>query len=77
MAEFVTLDVADGIGTIRLNRPPMNALNRQVQSELIEVAQEASRRSDVKAVIVFGGENVFAAGADVKEIADMSYQEMA
>ncbi|MCW4354600.1 enoyl-CoA hydratase-related protein [Hoyosella sp. YIM 151337] len=76
MAEFVTLDVADGIGTIRLNRPPMNALNRQVQSELIEVAQEASRRSDVKAVIVFGGEKVFAAGADVKEMAAMSYQEM-
>ncbi|MBB3036190.1 enoyl-CoA hydratase/isomerase family protein [Hoyosella altamirensis] len=76
MAEFVTLDVSDGIGTIRLNRPPMNALNRQVQSELIDVSREATRRADVKAVIVFGGEKVFAAGADVKEMADMSFQEM-
>lgn len=76
MAEFVTLDVTDGIGTIRLNRPPMNALNRQLQSELSEAAHEAARRSDVKAVIVYGGEKVFAAGADVKEMADMSFQEM-
>ncbi|AEF41676.1 enoyl-CoA hydratase/isomerase family protein [Hoyosella subflava] len=76
MAEFVTLDVSDGIGTIRLNRPPMNALNRQVQSELLDVSREATRRADVKAVIVFGGEKVFAAGADVKEMADMSFQEM-
>ena len=34
MPEFVTLEVSDGIGTIRLDRPPMNALNRQVQEEL-------------------------------------------
>ena len=72
MGEFVRLEVDDGIGTIRLERPPMNALNRQVQNELQAAAKEASERSDVRAVIVYGGEKVFAAGADVKEFAQMS-----
>ncbi|WP_149359047.1 enoyl-CoA hydratase/isomerase family protein [Lolliginicoccus suaedae] len=76
MAEYVSLEVSDGIGTIRLARPPMNALNRQVQGELQEVAREATRRADVHAVIVYGGEKVFAAGADVKEMAGMSFAEM-
>lgn len=76
MAEFVTLDVSDGIGTIRLDRPPMNALNRQLQEEIRTAAREATVRSDVKSVIVYGGEKVFAAGADIKEMADLSYVQM-
>ncbi|MFL6122142.1 enoyl-CoA hydratase/isomerase family protein [Actinophytocola sp.] len=77
MGEFVRLEVDSGVGTIRLDRPPMNALNRQVQEEIRAAAQEASRREDVRAVIVHGGEKVFAAGADIKEMADMSYTDMA
>ncbi|WP_068156637.1 enoyl-CoA hydratase-related protein [Rhodococcus phenolicus] len=76
MAEFVTLDVSDGIGTIRLDRPPMNALNRQVQEEIRAAAREATVRADVKAVVVYGGEKVFAAGADIKELAEMSFVQM-
>jgi enoyl-CoA hydratase/carnithine racemase len=76
MAEFVTLEVSDGIGTIRLDRPPMNALNRQVQEEIRAAAREATVDSDVRAVIVYGGEKVFAAGADIKEMAAMSVIEM-
>ena len=76
MGEFVRLEVDSGVGTIRLERPPMNALNRQVQEEIRAAAQEASRREDVRAVIVYGGEKVFAAGADIKEMADMSYADM-
>jgi enoyl-CoA hydratase/carnithine racemase len=74
--EFVRLDVADGIGTIRLERPPMNALNAQVQEELRAAAAQASQRRDVHAVVVYGGEKVFAAGADIKEMQDMSYTDM-
>lgn len=77
MGEFVRLEVEDGIGTIRLDRPPMNAINRRLQAELREVAQEARERDDVKAVIVYGGPKVFAAGADVKEFAEMSYTDIA
>ena len=76
MGEFVRLDVADGVGTIRLDRPKMNALNVQVQEEIRAAALEATDRDDVKAVVVYGGERVFAAGADVKEMADMSYTDM-
>jgi len=76
MSEFVRLEVADGVGTIRLDRPKMNALNVQVQEEIRAAATEAAERDDVRAVVVYGGERVFAAGADIKEMADMSYQDM-
>ncbi|HNI70291.1 MAG TPA: enoyl-CoA hydratase-related protein [Marmoricola sp.] len=76
MGEFVVLEVADGVGTIRLNRPKMNALNEQVQEEIRAAAQEATARDDVRAVILYGGERVFAAGADIKEMADMSHTDM-
>jgi enoyl-CoA hydratase/carnithine racemase len=76
MAEFVRLEVEDGVGTIRLDRPKMNALNVQVQEEIREAATEAGERDDVRAVVVYGGERVFAAGADIKEMADMSYVDM-
>jgi enoyl-CoA hydratase/carnithine racemase len=76
MSEFVRLEVADGVGTIRLDRPKMNALNMQVQEEIRAVAAEVSLRDDVAAVVIYGGERVFAAGADIKEMADMSYTDM-
>ena len=76
MGEFVRLEVADGVGTIRLDRPKMNAISIQVQEEMRAVAAEATDRDDVKAVVVYGGERVFAAGNDVKEMADLSYTDM-
>ncbi len=76
MAEFVRLEVEDGVGTIRLDRPPMNALNVAMQEELRAAAGEATDRRDIRAVVVYGGEQVFAAGADVKEMATMSYTDM-
>lgn len=75
-ADLVTLEVKEGIGTIRLQRPPMNALNEQVQEELRAAAAQASARRDVRAVVVYGGPKVFAAGADVKEMSAMSYVDM-
>jgi len=77
VGEFVTLEVDGHIGTIRLDRPPMNALNAQVQSELHAAAVEASARTDVRAVVIYGGEKVFAAGADIKEMTNASYASMA
>ncbi|WP_409182695.1 enoyl-CoA hydratase/isomerase family protein [Amycolatopsis sp. VS8301801F10] len=77
MGEFVTLEVEGGVGTIRLDRPPVNALNNQVQAELAEAAREASDRDDVRAVILYGGEKTFAGGADIKEMASRTYPEIA
>ena len=77
MTEFVRLEVENGVGTVRLDRPPVNAFNRQLQEELYTVAQEAATRADVRSVSVYGGERAFAAGADIKEMAAMPYAEMA
>jgi enoyl-CoA hydratase/carnithine racemase len=76
MAEFVHLEVADGVATIRLDRPKMNAVNARLRDELTEAARAADKDPAVRAVVLYGGERVFAAGADIKEMADMSYADM-
>ncbi|MEE1747949.1 MULTISPECIES: enoyl-CoA hydratase-related protein [unclassified Streptomyces] len=70
------LEVRDGVGTIRLDRPPMNALDVATQDRLRELAEEATRRDDVRAVVLYGGEKVFAAGADIKEMQAMDHPAM-
>ena len=70
------LEIEDGVGTIRLDRPPVNAIDRQVSRELLDAALEAGRREDVGAVVVWGGPKIFAAGADVKEIAGFGPDEI-
>jgi enoyl-CoA hydratase/carnithine racemase len=76
MGELVRLEVEGGVATMRLDRPKMNALNVQVQEEIRESAAEVTERDDVKAVVLYGGPKVFAAGADIKEMRDMSYTDM-
>ena len=76
MGEFVRFEVEGAVGTIRLDRPKMNALNAQVQAEIRAAALEATARDDVRAVVIYGGERVFAAGADIKEMQQMSYVDM-
>jgi len=73
MGEFVRVEIDEAIATIRLERPPMNALNAQVQSEIAMAAAEVSGDSRVRAVVVYGGDKVFAAGADIKEMAEANY----
>jgi enoyl-CoA hydratase/carnithine racemase len=76
MGEFVRLEVEDGVGTIRLDRPPMNAINDALTRDLSDAATEASERDDVGAVVIWGGEKIFAAGADVKQMQPMSPLEV-
>jgi enoyl-CoA hydratase/carnithine racemase len=75
MGEFVRLEVDDGVGTIRLDRPKMNAINDQLTRDLAEAAREATEREDVGAVVIWGGERIFAAGADVKMMIEMTPRE--
>jgi enoyl-CoA hydratase/carnithine racemase len=72
----VNLEVAEGVGTIRLDRPPMNALDVATQDRLRRLAEEATERDDVRAVVIYGGEKVFAAGADIKEMQAMDHAAM-
>jgi enoyl-CoA hydratase/carnithine racemase len=72
----VNLEVSGGVGTLRLDRPPMNALDIATQDRLRDLAHEAAAREDVRAVVVYGGEKVFAAGADIKEMQAMDHAAM-
>lgn len=74
--EFVRLEVTDGVATLRLDRPKMNAISFQVQAELQAAAEEATASPEIRAVVVYGGERLLAAGNDVKEMAALSYPEM-
>ena len=77
MGEFVRVERDQGIATIRLDRPKMNALNAQVQDEIAAAATEVDTDPGVRAVVLYGGEKVFAAGADIKEMAEASFAQVA
>ena len=72
MGEFVRVETESGIATIRLDRPKMNALSGQVQQEIGAAAAQVSADAATRAVILYGGEKIFAAGADVQEMAEAS-----
>jgi enoyl-CoA hydratase/carnithine racemase len=74
--EFIAVEVEQGVATVLLQRPPMNALCLQMQREIKAAAEELAARSDVGAVVLYGGPKVFAAGADIKEMSGMTYQDM-
>ena len=73
MGDFVRVTAEAGIATIRLERPPVNALNGQMQNEIGAAAAQVGADPDVRAVILYGGEKTFAAGADIKEMAGASH----
>jgi enoyl-CoA hydratase/carnithine racemase len=70
MPELVRLDVDDGVGLVRLDRPPANAISLQLSVDLLDVLDEAAARDDVGAVVIWGGPKLFAAGADIKEMVE-------
>ncbi|WP_228386420.1 enoyl-CoA hydratase/isomerase family protein [Ornithinicoccus halotolerans] len=72
----VRVEVEEGIATVRIDRPPMNPLDTGIQDALGAAARQVSADPEVAAVVVYGGEKVFAAGADIKEMQDMSYTDM-
>ena len=68
MPELVHLDVDDGVGIVRLDRPPANAISLQLSIDLLVALEEARSRDDVGALVLWGGTKLFAAGADIKEM---------
>jgi enoyl-CoA hydratase/carnithine racemase len=77
VGEFVRVQTDQAVATIRLDRPPMNALNGQVQEEIAAAAAQITADPDIRAAVIYGGEKVFAAGADIKEMAEASYGQIA
>jgi enoyl-CoA hydratase/carnithine racemase len=76
MREFVHLEVDDGVGVIRLDRPPANAIDLKVGVELQEAIREANERADVGALVLWGGPKLFAAGADIKAMAEWTAEQV-
>ena len=78
MTDHVILtETIDRVGVIRLNRPDaLNALNVEVLHAVVEAAEAFQNDANVMAIVLTGNEKVFAAGADIKEMADKSYIEM-
>jgi enoyl-CoA hydratase/carnithine racemase len=74
--EFVRLDVEDGVGVVRLDRPPANALDHQTGLELQDAFRAAAERDDIGAVVVWGGPKIFAAGADIKAMAEFDPEQI-
>jgi enoyl-CoA hydratase/carnithine racemase len=77
VGEFVNYRVAEsGVATIRLDRPKVNALNQIVAREIGEAVDALAGDPSAKVVILWGGDRVFAAGADINEMADLDATTM-
>ena len=76
MPELVHLEVDDGVGIVRLDRPPANAISLQLSIDLLDALEEAGSRDDVGALVLWGGPKLFAAGADIKEMVDHGPDEI-
>lgn len=66
----VILEVNEHIALVRLDKPPVNALDRATRRRLIEVFDEISERSDVRVAVLTGTGKTFCAGADLKDRPD-------
>ena len=76
--ETLLVELQDNVKTIQLNRPDaLNALNTQLLAELASVLDMASKDEKVRCIIITGSEKAFAAGADIKEMAEKTFVEVA
>jgi enoyl-CoA hydratase len=72
----ILVETRGKIGIIRLNRPQaLNALNAALIAELTQAVQVFEANAGVSCIVVTGSEKAFAAGADIKEMADKSYMD--
>ncbi|WP_020660456.1 enoyl-CoA hydratase/isomerase family protein [Amycolatopsis benzoatilytica] len=74
--ELLGLTLAGGVAVIRLTRPPVNAMSFALQGQLSSVAETVAHDDDVRVVVLHGGERMFSAGADIKEMAASGHPEM-
>jgi len=75
--ETIIVDVEDHVALIKLNRPDaLNALNTQLLGELCTALEEADANDKVRCIVITGSEKAFAAGADIKEMSEMSFVDV-
>jgi len=75
--ETIIVEVEDHICLIKLNRPDaLNALNQHLLGELCTALEDADANDKVRCIVVTGSEKAFAAGADIKEMSEMSFADV-
>jgi enoyl-CoA hydratase len=77
MYETILTETRDRVGLVRLNRPQArNALNKQLLTELMQALEAFDLDPAIGALVITGDERAFAAGADIREMAEASAVEM-
>jgi len=75
--ETVLVEKKDKVGIITLNRPKqLNSLNVQLQNDILAALESYDKDKDVGAIIITGNQKVFAAGADIKMMAPLTYTKV-
>lgn len=75
--ETIIVEIEDNVALVRLNRPDaLNALNAKLMEELAAALTAADRNDRVRCIVVTGSEKAFAAGADIKEMANKSFVDV-
>ena len=73
----ILVETRGRVGLITLNRPQaMNALNNQLMRELMDALADFDKDENIGAMVITGNEKAFAAGADIKEMADKTIHQM-
>jgi len=70
--KLILMEVSDGVALVTLNRPPVNALNREMRRQLVATFDEISERDDIRCAVLTGAGKVFCSGADLKDRPDTS-----
>lgn len=75
--ETIIVDTEDHVTLIKLNRPDaLNALNTQLLGELCTALEEAEANEKVRCIVITGSEKAFAAGADIKQMSEMTFADV-
>lgn len=75
--QFILVERDERVGVVRLNRPDaLNALSPDLMKELVEALENFDQDDAIGAIVLTGGEKVFAAGADIKRMAEASAVDM-
>ncbi|WP_170469695.1 enoyl-CoA hydratase [Ruegeria arenilitoris] len=75
--ETIIVEIEDHVALIKLDRPDaLNALNSQLAQELCTALEDADTNDKVRCIVITGSEKAFAAGADIKEMSEMSFVDV-
>ncbi|WP_170564983.1 enoyl-CoA hydratase [Ruegeria atlantica] len=75
--ETIIVEIEDHVALIKLDRPDaLNALNSQLAQELCTALEDADTNDKVRCIVITGSDKAFAAGADIKEMSELSFVDV-